>query len=332
MEMKEAYFYEKLDNDKVVCKLCPHNCIIGEGKLGLCRVRKNIGGSLYSLNYGEITALSLDPIEKKPLFHFYPSSNILSVGTWGCNLTCQWCQNWQISQQHPSVKKLYPEELLKIALQNKDRSIGVAFTYSEPSVFFEYIKDFLDILKFNNLKVVLVTNGYINIEPLREIIPYVDAFNIDVKVYDEKISRLFTSAFVEKVKETVKFIYGKSHLELTTLVVPTINDDLKQFEEECKWIASISKDIPLHISRYYPSYKFNASPTSLETLNDFYEVAKSYLDYVYVGNAYQLGLENTYCPECGALLIERNGYDVKFVNYEKGKCTKCGKTIIKNTF
>ena len=330
--MKEAYFYEKLDNDKVICKLCPHNCVIGEGKVGLCGVRKNIDGSLYSLNYGEITALSLDPIEKKPLFHFYPSSNILSVGTWGCNLTCQWCQNWQISQRHPSVRKLFPEELLKIALQNKDRSIGVAFTYSEPSVFFEYIKDFFDILKSNDLKIVLVTNGYINLEPLEEIIPYVDAFNIDVKVYDEKISRLFTSASLENVKKTVEFVYDKSHLELTTLVVPTINDNVKKFEEECEWIASISKDIPLHISRYYPSYEFDADPTSFETLKNFYEMAKSYLNYVYVGNAYQLDLENTYCPECGALLIERDGYNVKFVNCEKGKCTKCGKMIIKDTF
>jgi pyruvate formate lyase activating enzyme len=331
MQIKESYFYEKLDNNRVRCLLCPHNCLLDEGQIGLCKARKNIEGRLYSLNYGEITALNLDPIEKKPLFHFYPSSKIISVGTWGCNLKCQWCQNWEISQVEQPGRYIPPEDLLKIQRDNEDSSIGIAFTYSEPTVFFDYIKDFLN-LKYDNLKVVLVTNGYINLKQLSSIIDKIDAFNIDIKGFNDSTLRKFTSSSLDSIEDVIKYVYGKSHLELTTLVVPGVNDDENEFLDQCVWIESISKDIPLHISRYYPNYKFNAPPTPLETLKRFYEIAKSHLNFVYVGNSPSLELGNTYCPYCGSLMIERTGYEIKFVNYEKGRCTKCGKTVIENTF
>ena len=329
---KEAYFYEKLNNNKVRCTLCPNFCGLEDGQVGLCKARQNNKGVLYSLNYGTLTALNIDPIEKKPLFHFYPGANIISIGTWGCNLNCQWCQNWEISQVVQEGKYLSINDLFRLQKDNQNRSIGIAFTYSEPTVFFEYIKDFVDILNDRSIKVVLVTNGYINIDPLKAILPKIDAFNIDVKGFDPLKVRRFTNSSIEYIKKVVEFVYGKAHLELTTLIVPTVNDNEKEFELQCKWIASISKDIPLHISRYYPNYKFNMPPTSLSTLKKFYDIAKRYLHFVYVGNAPSLNLENTYCPNCGSLMVRRTGYNVELVNYEKGRCTKCGKKIANDTF
>ncbi len=328
---REAQFYESISDDKIKCTLCPHECVLGDGQVGICGVRKNMDQTLYSMNYGDITSISLDPIEKKPLFHFYPSSKIISIGTWGCNLKCKWCQNWQISQFHSESNFLTPEELFEIQLSYSKESIGVAFTYSEPTVFFEYIKDFIKINR-GRFKIVLVTNGYINIEPLSEIIDHIDALNIDLKSFDEDQLYKFTLSSLREVKKVIEFVYSRSHLELTTLIVPEVNDDEKNFEMECKWISSISKDIPLHIGRYYPNYKYNLPPTNLKLLKKFYTIAKRYLNYVYVGNAPSLGLEDTYCSYCGTLLIKRTGYDVEFVNYEKGRCLKCGKEIIKNTF
>ncbi len=329
---KEAYFYEKLNNNKVRCTLCPNYCVLDDGQVGLCRARQNNKGVLYSLNYGRLTALNIDPIEKKPLFHFYPGANIISIGTWGCNLSGQWCQNWEISQVPQKGEYLSVDDLFRLQKDNQDKSIGIAFTYSEPTVFFEYIKDFLGILNDRSIKVILVTNGYINIDPLKEILPKIDAFNIDVKGFNTLKMKRFTNSSIEHIKRIVEFVYGKTHLELTTLIVPTVNDDEEEFERECEWIASISKDIPLHISRYYPNYKFNMPPTSLNTLKKIYDIAKHYLNFVYVGNAPSLNLENTYCPDCGSLMIRRTGYDVELVNYEKGRCTKCGKKIVNDTF
>lgn len=326
--MKEAMFYEKLENKKVKCNLCPHNCIIKNNLTGICKVRKNVDGKLYSLNYGEITAISNDPIEKKPLFHFYPGENILSLGTWGCNFKCAFCQNSEISQERPySIYKIEPKELVEIVLNKKAKM--VAFTYSEPIVWYEYIFDVVALLKKHGIKIVLVTNGYINKEPLKKLIPYIDAVNIDLKGFNDEFYKKIIGGNKEPVMETIKLCFENNiHVEITTLVVTNGNDNEKELEQLFKWISNISKDIPLHLSRYYPSYKYKELPTNIYFLEKLYNTAKKYLNYVYLGNVWDEKYESTYCPECNTLLIERNGYNIKIQNIdEKGRCKNCLKKI-----
>jgi pyruvate formate lyase activating enzyme len=326
--MKEAMFYEKLENKKVKCNLCPHNCIIKNGLTGICKVRKNIDGNLYSLNYGEITAISNDPIEKKPLFHFYPGENILSLGTWGCNFKCAFCQNFEISQERPySIYKIEPKELAEIILNKKEKM--VAFTYSEPIVWYEYIFDVVTLLKKHGIKIVLVTNGYINKEPLKKLIPYIDAVNIDLKGFNDEFYKKIIGGNKEPVMKVIKLCFENNiHVEITTLVVTNGNDDEKELEQLFKWISSISRDIPLHLSRYYPSYKYKEAPTNIYFLEKLYNMAKKHLNYVYLGNVWDEKYESTHCPKCNTLLIERNGYNIKIQNIdEKGRCKNCLKKI-----
>lgn len=323
---KEALYYDNLESGKVKCRLCPHNCTIEEGKFGICKTRTAQGCKLYTTIYGEVSAIAMDPIEKKPLYHFFPGSSILSIGTVGCSFKCQFCQNYHISQNPNYPTDFYsPEEIAELAL-NKS-SIGVAYTYSEPLIWYEYVYDTGIEARKRGLKNVFVTNGYINQEPLSELLKYADAFNIDLKSFNKDFYRKIIGGKLEPVLETIKEIsrHPEIDLEVTTLVIPGYNDSDKEMEEITDFLASLNKDIPYHLSAYYPAYKFKAPPTPVETLERLKEIAERKLNYVYLGNV--AGPTNTYCPECGALLIERHGYYTRVVDLKGDKCGKCGAKI-----
>ncbi|TYQ15897.1 UNVERIFIED_CONTAM: pyruvate formate lyase activating enzyme [Acetivibrio alkalicellulosi] len=283
---KQAMFFNKIDDLKVHCFLCPHNCIIKPEALGFCKARKNIDGTLYSLNYGKITSMALDPIEKKPLYHFKPESMILSVGTFGCNLKCSFCQNWMIAHENPQLYNITSEQLVKKALElTSNENIGIAYTYNEPSIWYEFIYETAILIKESGLLNVLVTNGFINRKALEKIIPYIDAINIDVKAYTDLFYKDICMAKLKNVKETVEYVATKCHLEVTTLVIPGLNDSAKEIVLLSKWLSSISPKIPLHLSRFFPNYKMReVLPTSKETLENLRKEALEYLNHVYIGN------------------------------------------------
>ncbi len=335
--MKEADFYKPLSGDKVQCVLCPHNCIISNGKNGICRMRKNTGGTLYSENYGMISSRSFDPIEKKPLYNFYPAKTIFSIGSIGCNLKCKFCQNYQISQcfveEFDYLPKWTPEEVIKFA-QTKPDNIGIAYTYDEPTVWYEFMKDTATLAKSNSLLNVMVSNGFINKAPLESLIGVIDAFSIDLKAFSEPFYKRLTSSELKPVLDSLLLINKyRKHLEIVNLVIPCENDDEKEFINMLKWInGNLGKATVLHLSRYYPTYKLTNPPTSIELLERFYDIAKEYLDYVYLGNVRENKGQHTYCPECDALVIERIGYSTGVVGLDDdGKCKECGGELkIKN--
>jgi pyruvate formate lyase activating enzyme len=321
-------FLKKEDN-LVKCLLCPHTCSIPESKAGICRVRVNKHGNLYSLNYGKITAFNVDPIEKKPLYHFLPGSDILSLGTYGCNLHCDFCQNWQIAHQADTGRDISPKEVKEIALKYyvNQKSVGVAYTYSEPGMWYEFIMDTASLIKQNNMVNVLITNGYLNPKPFRELIKEMHAVNIDVKG--------FTDTFYKKaVKGSLKPVLDNCiitkemncHLEITTLIIPGLNDDQNEITALAKWIASLDDTIPLHLSRYYPNYKMSVRATPLDILEKAYQIASEHLKYVYIGNAPELNKSNTTCPECGEIIIRRSYYNIEKY-FMDGKCNRCGKNL-----
>ncbi len=329
MPKVEADFYETLPDKSVRCSLCPRNCKIAEGQSGFCLVRKNEGGRLVSTVYAEITAANYDPIEKKPLYHFYPGSIIFSIGTNGCNLDCKSCQNWEIARRETYREILTPESALKYAPLNG--SIGIAYTYNEPIIWFEYVKDTARLLKENGLVNVLVTNGNISLKALEELLPFIDAFNVDLKGMDRDYYLKFSSMpspNVWKVCERIKSA-GK-HLELTKLIVPGFDTfEPQYFEKFARWVSeNLGKDVPLHFSRFFPAYKLlDTPPTPVEIVNMAYEVARQYLNYVYVGNVIEPEKESTYCPSCGAVLVKRVGYSVEVLFTPDGRCPKCGREV-----
>jgi len=321
---KEARYYKRLENNAVKCELCPHGCSIKEGGKGICRVRRNIEGSLYAENYGRVSSIAMDPMEKKPLYHYYPGKYILSVGTIGCNFTCDFCQNYHIAQQEAETESVAPRYLLNIC-RNEEDCIGIAYTYNEPNVWFEYIIETSEIFRQEGLKNVLVSNGYISQEPLKELLQYVDAMNIDVKGFSEKYYREICGGTLRDVQKTVEKAAEKAHIEITTLIVPGHNDSVEEIRGLSSWLAGINPSIPLHLSRYYPQYKMTAPPTPIETVMRLKEVASEHLDYVYVGNIPGEDT-NTYCPDCNALLLRRRG-GITLEHLDDGICSKCGKEI-----
>ncbi|MCK5759576.1 MAG: AmmeMemoRadiSam system radical SAM enzyme [Clostridiales bacterium] len=257
--MKEALFYKKMQNRKVQCTLCPNNCIIAEGATGICKVRKNDKGKLFSLNYGMVSSLALDPIEKKPLDFFMPGTQILSAGTYGCNFKCQFCQNWSISQQKPELEYIDPEKLCEIA-GNIKGNIGIAFTYNEPLIWYEYVYETCKINKSLGMANVLVTNGYINPKPLKQLLPFIDAMNIDLKSFKNTYYTDVCSGQLEPVKQTIIECAKNCHVEITNLSVPGLNDSHEEMDAMCKWIESIDNEIPLHIIPFRPLYKMKDLP------------------------------------------------------------------------
>ena len=331
--MKEASFYKNL-NGKVQCSLCPHNCIISEGKFGSCKVRKNEKGKLYSVNYERVCSLHFDPIEKKPLYHFYPGKTIYSVGSVGCNLHCKFCQNWEISQsgveEFGYLKKVSHQEIVNQA-KNRQDNFGIAYTYNEPTVWYEYMYDIAVIASEQGLKNVMVTNGFINPEPLEKLLPYMDAFSVDLKAFNEDFYKKFTSSRLEPVLDTLKKIkQSGKHFEITNLVITDTNDKTKEFKQMVNWISNkLGEDTVLHISRYFPTYKMTKEPTSPKTLQRFYDIASEKLNYVYLGNVRSGEGQDTYCKKCNRKVISRSGYYTETVGLDSlGNCIKCKQPII----
>ncbi len=330
--LQEALYYEKLDKQKVKCTLCPHNCIINDGKYGICKVRKNESGILYSLNYEKLSAVHLDPIEKKPLYHFYPGKNILSLGSIGCNLKCNFCQNSHISQIN--FDKEYPTEHHKSDLIIKEakrvrNNIGIAYTYNEPVIWYEYMLETAVKAKENDLINVVVSNGYINPKPLNELLPYIDAFNIDLKGFSEDFYKTHTNSDLQSVLNTISNISDScKHLEITYLVIPTLNDDINLFKKMLKTLVRISgKNTILHLSRYFPAYESELPATPKETLTKLYHIAKQHLNFVYLGNIISDIGNNTYCPNCGGILITRTMTVSGISGLSEGKCSNCNHKI-----
>lgn len=284
---REALYYVKKENGSVKCSLCPHNCVIRDGKTGLCGVRKNVSGKLYTGNYGQITSLALDPMEKKPLKRFLPGTKILSVGTFGCNFKCDFCQNWRISQGKPPSTSMEPGELTEKALEmEKYGNVGVAFTYNEPIIWYEYVMDTAVLNRKKGLKNVLVTNGYGSKEPFDELLKYIDGINIDLKAFDDDFYRRFCGAggALEDVKNSIIKASQRCHTEVSCLIIPDLNDSEEKMEEMARWLRGISKDLVLHISRYFPSYLMNRPPTPVSVIDRLYDVASKHLNYVFKGN------------------------------------------------
>jgi len=328
---QEAQFYEKLKKNYVKCLLCPNYCVIKPGDVGICRARQNIDGKLYTIVYNKPVAIHVDPVEKKPLYHFYPGSQILSLATAGCNLRCNFCQNWTISQIDPRKADSYELSAEEIVLMAKEYNCkGIAFTYTEPTIFFEYMLDIAKLAKAENIKTIWVTCGYINPQPLKKLAPYIDAANIDLKGFSEEFYRTYTTGTLEPVLETIKTAKQENiFIEITNLVIPQANDDPIILKEMLNWLKeNLGTDIPLHFSRFFPNYKLtNRPPTPLKTLNDFYQTAIDQgFNYVYIGNAPDLA-EDTFCPNCGKKIIDRSGYFIKKIEITDGKCNYCGAKI-----
>ncbi len=318
--IKEASFYEK-EKDGVRCLLCPHRCFIPEGKEGICKARFNKGGVLYTKIYGAVSSIAMDPIEKKPLYHFHPGSGILSIGTIFCNFSCRFCQNWQLVEAKVDVEYISPEQIVELALRHK--SIGIAYTYSEPIIWYEYVRDTAILAKERGLKNVLVTNGFIEEEPLKELLPYIDAMNIDLKYFDDQTYRRLSGGRLKPVLKTIEIASQQTHIEVTNLVITGVNDQQEMFAKLVDWLSNISRDIPLHLSRYFPMYKFSNPPTPFDTLRRFYEIASKKLNYVYVGNILWEEGESTYCKGCKKPIIVRDGYFIKEYHLKGDRCEFC---------
>lgn len=326
---------KKNPENKIICQICPHFCKLAKGKTGICGVRKNTGDKIELITYGVLSGHSLDPVEKKPLYHFFPGYNVLSIGSFGCNLRCDFCQNCNISQLVPENLKpeITPSGVVKAAL-SAVKNIGIAFTYNEPVIWFEFMRDTALVAKERELFTIMVSNGYVNPGPMNEIISFIDAFNIDLKAFNNTFYKKLTGSEIGPVKECLKQIAKSGrHLEITTLVIEGQNDKDEEMELQTRWIADeLGKEIPLHLSRYFPGYKRADPATSHDTILRLYDIASKNLDYVYVGNSRSDIGQNTCCPKCGTVVTIRSGYKTILMNLEKdGKCSVC-KTLIYEHF
>ena len=319
-------------NDVILkCNICPNKCNLKEEQIGKCKARKIIDGNIIDIYSGIITSSNIDPIEKKPLYHFYPGSRIFSIGFYGCTMTCKFCQNYSISQITSPLRnseKKSPDEILQLLKQN-DFDM-VAATYSEPLLHFEWLLDFFRLCKNENIKTVLVTNGYINIENAKKLFPYIDAMNVDLKSSKNDFYNKICGGTISPVKEFI--IEGhkeKIHIEITTLVITDTNDKIEECDEITDFIYSISEDIPFHISKYFPTYKMENPATSIKTIENWVSIAKKKLNYVYGGN---IGtFSDTNCPKCSSILIKRDFYGINIKNLIKNnsvvECKNCGATL-----
>lgn len=323
----EPCLYYEVDGDRLRCRLCPFACRIAEGQTGRCGVRQNVGGKLLSLNFGQVTSAALDPIEKKPLYHFHPGSVILSLGTFGCNLKCEFCQNWSISQQRPPTQELSPAQALQLAVDMGARgNIGIAYTYNEPFIWFEYVLQTARLVHERGLLNVLVTNGIVEEEPLRELLPFVDAMNVDIKSIRPEFYRKLCGGDGKAAQRTVELAWGQCVVEITNLVIPGENDSDEDFIALFDWAASVSRQLPVHLSRYHPDYHMQAPATPVRTLQRAYDLARERLDFVYVGNVHLTGTTDTLCPACGAVVVERSGYGVRS-HTSDGRCPVCHREL-----
>lgn len=326
-------FYQKLEDNKVKCYLCRHECVISDGKTGICAVRENKEGTLHTLVYGKLVSINIDPIEKKPLYHFLAGTDTYSIATVGCNFRCEHCQNYEISQMPRDKRRIVgepfsPREIVRDALANECQSIS--YTYTEPTIFFEYAYDTAKLANKEGLKNIFVTNGYIGEEPLRTIAPYLDAANIDLKAFTEEFYRKICGAKLEPLLESIR-LYKKLGIwiEITTLIIPDLNDSEKELRQIAKFIKSLGEELPWHVTAFYPTYKLmKTPPTPVETLRKARKIGlKEGLRYVYEGNIPGTEGGNTYCYKCGELLIRRYGFNVLENKIEDAKCPACGTEI-----
>ncbi|MEW6546207.1 MAG: AmmeMemoRadiSam system radical SAM enzyme [Bacillota bacterium] len=325
--MKEARFWEKAGDGRVRCFLCPHHCYLGPGQRGICQVRKNVDGTLYTLNYAQVSSYALDPTEKKPLYHFFPGSYLFSLGTLGCNLSCGFCQNWTISQEEAPTVEISPQRAVELTLSARARDprvVGLAYTYNEPGIWFEYVAETAQIAKQQGLVNCLVTNGFIEEAPLRELLQLVDAMNVDVKAFRPEFYRKVCKGDRDPVLRTVEVAHRAGcHVEVTNLLIPGYNDSEAEIGDLVTWLAGISPAIPLHFSRYFPNYRFTEPPTPLTTLEKAAEIARRKLRYVYMGNVWGRG-SDTACPECGQVVLRRRGLELASASLRDHRCPRCG--------
>jgi len=328
----EASFYKKAENFSVYCELCPHNCHLKSGESGKCKVRENKNGILIANNYGRISARNLDPIEKKPLYHFFPGSKIFSIGSIGCNFSCSFCQNHDISQS--SINKINTQcispEVVAEKAANLLSNTGIAYTYNEPTVFFEFMYDTAILAKEKGLKNVVVSNGFINSEPLEKLIDVIDCFNIDLKSFSADFYHKISGGKIDPILKNLKKIsLSGKHLEITHLLITGLNDQVVEFQKLIDWISiELGQETILHISRYFPKFKYDSPPTPENKLIEFYEVAKHKLNYTYLGNINLPMGTDTNCPNCGKMVIKRQGYSVNVDGLNiKGDCKNCGYKI-----
>ncbi len=332
--MKEAYFYEKKDNKEVKCNLCSHRCKIKKGKRGICQVRENQEGSLKSLVYGKLVSQNVDPIEKKPLFHFLPGSRSYSISTVGCNFQCLHCQNWQISQ-YPRMnngaiigQEVTPNEIVQDTILAGAKSIS--YTYVEPTIFYEFAYDTGVLARSQNIKNVFVSNGYMTPETGRNSVEFLDAINIDLKAFSDKFYKEVCKARLQPVLDSIALMHELGiWLEVTTLIIPGWNDSEAELREIAKFVKGVSDAIPWHVTAFHPTYKMlDRPPTPVEILRKAREIGlEEGLKYVYEGNVPGEGGENTYCPSCGELVIARYGFSIVENRLEEGKCPKCNQPI-----
>jgi len=328
---REALYYEKTSTG-LYCKKCPNECLLDEGETGICRNRVNHKGKLYSIAYGNPCAVHIDPIEKKPLFHFMPTAKAFSIACAGCNLRCLNCQNWEISQSNPKDTQNYdmmPSKVVQLAKQNECKTI--AYTYSEPTTFYEYVLDTSKIARQNGIKNILKSNGYINEKPLRDLAKHLDTANIDLKTFDNSIYEKLAEAKLKTVLQTLKILKEENvWLEITNLVIPSWTDNLEIIKRMCEWLVKNNLyECPLHFTRFSPLYKLTHLPvTPVSTLEEARDIAvKAGIKFVYIGNVPGNSAENTYCPKCNKMLIERKGFSILNNYISKGKCKFCGEKI-----
>lgn len=325
---KEAILYDKIGK-ALNCKICERRCIISQGKAGFCQMRENDEGKLYSLNYAAASSVAVDPIEKKPLFHFYPGTTVFSLGSVGCNFRCKYCQNWGISQaelEHIPTRDMLPEEAIRLTKEYGCKSI--AWTYNEPTMWFEYTLDSAKLAKKEDIKTVYVTNGYMSEESFQEINPYLDAANIDLKGMSNKFYEDLCEARLKPVLDNIIRMHDAHiHIEVTNLLIPGYNDSKEDIKALISFmVEEVGVEVPLHFTRFFPQYQMqNIPPTNIESLQRAHDLAKeSGMQYVYIGNAPTADGETTFCPECGEPIIKRDGFSVVSDELKKTrKCPKC---------
>ena len=329
-----AWFQSAYSDQRVRCGLCAHHCLIAAGKRGICQVRENRGGMLYTRVFGRTISQHVDPIEKKPLFHFFPGSTAFSIATPGCNFQCQWCQNWQISQMPREQdilggREATAEQIVAAAQASGSRSI--AYTYTEPTIFYEYAYAIAGLAQKAGIANVFVTNGYLSADAIDCIESRVDAANVDLKAFQNKTYQRYVGARLQPVLDGLKRMYAAGiWLEVTTLIIPDLNDDPQELRSIAQFIAQeLSPDVPWHISRFFPAYQMSdRPPTPLGALRQAFEIGREAgLHYIYMGNVRGVGGEDTRCPSCNATLIQRSGYRIIHNRIQQGKCPACGTTI-----
>lgn len=329
---KHALYYKQLKQQLVQCTLCPRSCVVSPGERGFCRVRENRSGTYYTIAYANPCACHIDPIEKKPLYHFLPGTTALSIATAGCNFTCKNCQNWDISQARPDETINYtlsPQQVVDLAIKYKTPTI--AYTYTEPTVFFEYMLATAKCAHDHAIRNIYHSNGYINPDPLNELIPFLDGANVDLKAMSDEFYGSITGGTLNPVLETLSRLKRNGvWLEITNLVIPTKNDSAEMIKDLCVWVCKeLGSNTPVHFSRFYPQYKIhNLPPTPVSTLQSAAATARSVgLEYVYIGNVAAIDEENTFCPQCKKKIIERKGYQIIQQSIKDRRCSYCGHKI-----